>query len=222
MRSQLKSYQLLAAARIYRQGYPEHINFEEFERRFAMFSPPNNPFSASSQHEQLSLSTSSQQQAVDAHKQACVSILKAIDLDGSLWRLGTTQVFFKAGVLTRLDEQRAERVENVVVRLQAVARRYLAEKMFEKRRLQHTAIRCLQKNIRIWFALKQWRWWRLYTHLKPIVNVQSHETMVKQLREELDEVKRKNERLLNDKNELKLMNNQLEAKVIDLKFSFNP
>lgn len=79
--------------------------------------------------------------------------------------------------------------------------------------MQQTAIKCLQKNIRIWFALKQWRWWRLYTHLKPIVNVQSHESLLKQMREELDDLKRKNERLNNDKSELKMMNNQLEAKV---------
>lgn len=83
----------------------------------------------------------------------------------------------------------------------------------KNKKLQQTAIKCLQKNIRISFALKQWKWWKLYTHLKPIVNVQSHETLLKQLKDELDDMKRKNDRLLNDKSELKLMNNQLEAKV---------
>ena len=47
----------------------------------------------------------------------------------------------------------------------------------------------------------------------PIINVQNNETLFKQCKEELDETKRKNERLMNEKNELKLLNNQLENKV---------
>jgi hypothetical protein len=79
--------------------------------------------------------------------------------------------------------------------------------------LQDAAIRCIQKNIRISFALKKWKWWRLYTNLMPILNVQNHETLLKQMRDELDDSKRKIERLTCEKNELKLMNNQLENKV---------
>lgn len=51
----------------------------------------------------------------------------------------------------------------------------------------------------------------------PIINVQNHETLFKQFKEELDEFKRKNERLSNEKNELKVLNNQLENKVISIK-----
>ena len=47
----------------------------------------------------------------------------------------------------------------------------------------------------------------------PILNVQNHETLLKQMRDELDESKRKVERLTSEKNELKLINNQLEHKV---------
>ena len=76
-----------------------------------------------------------------------------------------------------------------------------------------TAIKCIQKNIRISFALKNWKWWKLYTNLMPIINVQNTETLLKQTRVELDDLKRKNERLVKEKNELKLLNSQLENKV---------
>lgn len=144
MRSQLKSYQLLAAARIYRQGYPEHVNYEEFGRRFAMFLPAaaqhqlNQSLSISSNgHQALEIlgKQSNSSQGNDTHKQTCVQILKAIELDGSLWKLGSTQVFFKAGVLARLDEQRDERLESLIIRVQAIARRYLAEKSFDKKKV---------------------------------------------------------------------------------------
>lgn len=137
MRSQLKSYQLLAAARIYRQGYPEHVNYEEFDRRFALFLP--SPSSSSSV--ELSSSLLRTSLSGDAHKQACVQILKALEIDSSLWKLGSTQLFFKAGVLARCEEQRDERLENVIIRLQAHARRFIAQKSFDKKKVRNLKIK---------------------------------------------------------------------------------
>lgn len=71
----------------------------------------------------------------------------------------------------------------------------------------------MQKNIRIWFALKKWKWWRLYTHLMPILNVQNNELILKQMQSELDDLRRKTERLNSEKQELKIFNQQLETKV---------
>ena len=87
-------------------------------------------------------------------------------------------------------------------------------------KVQDSAMRCVQKNIRIWFGIKKWQWWRLYTNLKPIVNVQNSENLLKQYKEELEELRRKNERLVNEKNDLKLINSQLEHKV-NFFYNFN-
>jgi chromosome segregation ATPase len=54
----------------------------------------------------------------------------------------------------------------------------------------------------------------------PIINVQNTETLLKQCREELDELKRKNERLANEKNEYKVLNNQLETKLMNLQTEY--
>ena len=113
-----------------------------------------------------------------------------------------------------MNDKRDEKLNDLVIKLQSNCRRYLAIKQLEKRKIQDSAIKCIQKNTRISFALKKWKWWRLYTQLMPIINVQNHETLFKQFKEELDEFKRKNERLSNEKNELKVLNNQLENKVI--------
>ena len=79
LRSQLKAYQLLAACRIYRQGYPDFLNFEEFQRRFAMFLPAES-------HALNTLNTS------DLMKQTCIQLIKSFDLDSSYYKIGTTQV----------------------------------------------------------------------------------------------------------------------------------
>lgn len=90
----------------------------------------------------------------------------------------------------------------------------------EKKKIQDSAIKCLQKNIRISFSVKKWKWWRLYTQLMPIINVQNTETLFKQCKEELDEFKRKNERLNTEKNNLMILNHQLEGKLMNLQTDY--
>lgn len=48
----------------------------------------------------------------------------------------------------------------------------------------------------------------------PILNVQNNELILKQMQSELDEHKRKTERLSNEKQQLKIYNQQLETKVL--------
>mgnify|MGYP001792964520 CR=1 len=40
-------------------------------------------------------------------------------------------------------------------------------------------MRCVQKNVRIHFKLRDWPWWKLYTKIKPLVNVQKTEEDLK-------------------------------------------
>jgi len=96
----------------------------------------------------------------------------------------------------------------------------LAIKLAEKKRIQYTAIKAIQRNVRISFTLKKWKWWRLYTQLVPIINVQNNETLLKQFKDELEDAKKKNERLINEKNELKILNNQLENKLMNLQTEY--
>jgi hypothetical protein len=54
----------------------------------------------------------------------------------------------------------------------------------------------------------------------PIINVQNNETLLKQFKDELEDAKKKNERLINEKNELKILNNQLENKLMNLQTEY--
>ena len=122
--------------------------------------------------------------------------------------------------MAKLEDKRDQKINYLIVQLQANCRRYLAIKQVEKKKVQYTAIKCIQKNVRIAYALKNWKWWRLYTQLMPIINVQNNELLMKQIKDELDEIKKKNERLTNEKNELKIINNQLENKLMNLKTEY--
>lgn len=49
----------------------------------------------------------------------------------------------------------------------------------------------LQRNIRKYLFLRDWKWWRLYTKVKPLLNVARTEDELRQKEEELNKLREK-------------------------------
>lgn len=49
----------------------------------------------------------------------------------------------------------------------------------------------LQRNIRKYLFLRDWKWWRLYTKVKPLLNVARTEDELRQKEEELNALREK-------------------------------
>jgi len=133
-----------------------------------------------------------------------------------------TQIFFRAGVLGSLEEMRDERLGKILTWLQAWIRWYMVKKTFKKLQEQRIALLVIQRNLRKFLTLRNWLWWKLYSKVKPLLNVarvedelkaleekwkKEHEALEKEekLRKDLEE---KNVKLLQEKNDLFL---QLES-----------
>jgi myosin protein heavy chain len=86
-----------------------------------------------------------------------------LDLDTELFRVGTSKIFFKAGVLADLEERRDALLFDVFSRLQAVARKFSARRQMKKVLNRAVAIRTIQRNARVYGELRDWPWWQLYT-----------------------------------------------------------
>lgn len=54
--------------------------------------------------------------------------IKALELDGNLFRVGQSKVFFRAGVLAHLEEERDLKITDTIIRFQSAARGYLARR----------------------------------------------------------------------------------------------
>ena len=67
------------------------------------------------------------------------------------------------------------------------------------------AIAVLQKNIRKYLFLRNWKWWRLYTKVKPLLNVARSEDELRQKEEELNKMR---EQLLKEQQSRKEMDEQ--------------
>ena len=98
-------------------------------------------------------------------------MLEDIELEAGLYRIGQSKIFFRAGVLAQLEEDRDIKISEVMIKLQAVMRGYLARKKFGRKKDQLRAIRVIQRNGLSYLKLRNWQWWRLFTKVKPLLQV---------------------------------------------------
>ncbi len=118
-------------------------------------------------------------------RKASEKLLEALQLDSSEYRLGHSKVFFRAGVLGRLEDLRDERLSIVLGQFQAFCRGYIMRKKYRKLQEQRLAIAVIQRNVRKHLFLRDWRWWRLFTKVKPLLNVARTEDELKQKEDEV-------------------------------------
>uniref|UniRef100_A0A8C6WTH0 Myosin XVIIIAa n=1 Tax=Neogobius melanostomus TaxID=47308 RepID=A0A8C6WTH0_9GOBI len=203
LRAQLRGSKLMDALRIYRQGYPDHMVFSEFRRRFDVLAPH-----LTKKH--------GRNYIVKDEKRAVEELLESLDLEKSSYHMGLSRLFFRAGTLAKLEEQRDEQTKCNIILFQAASRGYLARQAFKKRKIQDLAIRCIQKNINKNRGVKDWPWWKLFTTVQPLIQVQLTEEQMKGKDEEIQLIKGKLERVEKERNELRLNTDRLESKITDL------
>nr|XP_055113425.1 unconventional myosin-XVIIIa isoform X8 [Symphalangus syndactylus] len=203
LRTQLRGSRLLDAMRMYRQGYPDHMVFSEFRRRFDVLAP------------HLTKKHGRNYIVVD-ERRAVEELLECLDLEKSSCCMGLSRVFFRAGTLARLEEQRDEQTSRNLTLFQAACRGYLARQYFKKRKIQDLAIRCVQKNIKKNKGVKDWPWWKLFTTVRPLIEVQLSEEQIRNKDEEIQQLRSKLEKVEKERNELRLNNDRLESRISEL------
>merc|ERR1719376_999904 len=170
---QLRCNGVLEGIRICRQGFPNRIPFQEFRQRYELLTPNVIP------------------KGFMDGKKACEKMIIALELDPGLFRIGQSKIFFRAGVLAHLEEERDLRITDLVVKFQAYCRGLLARRNYQKRVQQLNAIRILQRNCAAYLKLRNWQWWRLYTKVKPLLQVTKNDEKVMQKENELKEITEK-------------------------------
>ncbi|XP_044636304.1 myosin-9 [Equus asinus] len=195
---QLRCNGVLEGIRICRQGFPNRVVFQEFRQRYEILTPNSIP------------------KGFMDGKQACVLMIKALELDSNLYRIGQSKVFFRAGVLAHLEEERDLKITDVIIGFQACCRGYLARKAFAKRQQQLTAMKVLQRNCAAYLKLRNWQWWRLFTKVKPLLQVSRQEEEMIAKEEELVKVREKQLAAENRLTEMETLQSQLMAEKLQL------
>lgn len=155
-------------------------------------------------------------------KLACEKMIAALDLDPNLYRIGQSKIFFRAGVLAQLEEERDMKISDLIVNFQACCRGLIARRNYHKRLQQLNAIRIIQRNCAAYLKLRNWSWWRLYTKVKPLLEVTKHEDKLLEkeneirhmkdaqarVQVEIGELEKKLQSMVNEKSDLEM---QLQA-----------
>ena len=112
-----------------------------------------------------------------------------MELDPNSYRIGQSKIFFRTGVLAHLEEERDIKLTEIITIFQAYARGNIARRNYKRRIQQLSAIRVIQRNGRSYLKLRNWPWWRLFTKVKPLLNVTRQEDELHQKEDELKKVK---------------------------------
>ncbi|KAI8973163.1 P-loop containing nucleoside triphosphate hydrolase protein, partial [Trametes punicea] len=190
---QLRCNGVLEGIRIARLGYPNRLPFVEFRQRYEVLTPGIIPPGY-----------------MDGRK-ACLRMVDALELDKSLFRIGTSKIFFKAGVLAELEERRDALLFDLFSRLQAVARMWTARRQMKKILNRAVAIRTIQRNARIYGELRDWPWWNLYTKVRPLLAATRNDDELRKKEAELLLAKERAERDQKEREALESLKMRLEA-----------
>ncbi|XP_048869355.1 myosin-11a isoform X1 [Brienomyrus brachyistius] len=188
---QLRCNGVLEGIRICRQGFPNRIVFQEFRQRYEI------------------LAASAIPKGFMDGKQACILMIKHLDLDPNLYRIGQSKIFFRTGVLAQLEEERDLKITVIIIAFQAQARGFLARKAFAKRQQQLTAMKVIQRNCAAYLKLRNWQWWRLFTKVKPLLQVTRQEEEMSLKEEELNRIKEQAQKADTELKEITLKHTQV-------------
>lgn len=170
---QLRCNGVLEGIRIARTGFPNRLSFDELRQRYEV------------------LCSNMPKGHLDGQAAATI-MLEKLALDKALYRVGLTKVFFRAGVLAELEEQRDALITEIMSRFQSVARGFIQRRAAYKRLFRTEATRIIQRNFNVYLDLVENPWWHLIVKMKPMLGatrtaseVKKRDAMIQQLNEKM-------------------------------------
>jgi len=152
--NQLTCNGVLEGIRICRKGFPNRVMYPDFKQRYAILA--------------ADASRSS-----DDPKVASTKMLDKMVVDKQLseeeHRVGTTKVFFKAGILARLEDFRDQKLSEILTGFQAQIRGWTGKTEAKRREEQRAGFMIISRNIKMWLQLRTWPWFKLYGKVKPML-----------------------------------------------------
>ncbi|KKA30013.1 hypothetical protein TD95_004327 [Thielaviopsis punctulata] len=170
---QLRCNGVLEGIRIARTGFPNRLHFNEFRQRYEVLCRD-------------------MPKGYNDGQAVAALMLDKLGLDKSLFRVGITKVFFRAGVLAELEEKRDALITEIVSRFQSAARGYIQRRIAYKRLFRTEATRIVQNNFRVYLELANNPWWQMLLKMKPLLGatrtaaeVKKRDEMIKQLSDKM-------------------------------------
>ncbi|KIX98155.1 uncharacterized protein Z520_06235 [Fonsecaea multimorphosa CBS 102226] len=166
---QLRCNGVLEGIRIARTGFPNRLTFAEFRSRYEVLCE-NMP------------------KGYIGGQEVAKIMLDRLKMDQSNYRVGLTKVFFRAGVLADLEEQRDSLIRDIMSNFQSVARGFMQRRLAFKQLYRAEATRVIQRNLNVYLDLQANPWWRLFVRMKPLLGATRTASEVKKRDEKIEQL----------------------------------
>merc|ERR1712142_1148529 len=164
---QLRCNGVLEGIRICRKGFPSRMAFSDFRQRYQILAASAIPAGF-----------------IDG-KVAAEKLIEALQLDENEFRIGLTKVFFRSGIVGELEEMRDERLSKIISQFQAYCKGHLMRIEYKRMKDQRIGLAVIQRNVRKFFMMRNWSWWKLYIKVQPLLSIARAEDEMKEKEEEL-------------------------------------
>lgn len=169
---QLRCNGVLEGIRIARSGFPNRIPFAEFRSRYEI------------------LCTRMPRGPLDGQTAAKV-ILEQLQFNPAWYRIGLTKVFFRAGVLAELEEQREGLIREIVCRFQSLSRGFIRRRVVNKTLYRAEAARIIHQNFQVYLDLQANPWWGLFVRMRPLLGTTRQSNELKKRDETIQQLQGK-------------------------------
>ncbi|CAD5233385.1 unnamed protein product [Bursaphelenchus xylophilus] len=168
--NQLTCNGVLEGIRICRKGFPNRTLHADFVQRYAL----------------LAADQAKSSKDIKTNVEAMLKrLVQQKDLEEDMFRVGTTKVFFKAGVVAHVEDLRDKKLNRLLSAFQAECRWYCALIKAKDLRAQQDLIYVIQRNVRSWLELRTWVWMKLYGKVKPLLAAGKEAELLEKAQEDL-------------------------------------
>merc|ERR1719450_1455640 len=165
---QLTCNGVLEGIRICMRGFPNRMLYPDFKLRYSCLG-------------QDAIKSSSD------NKTAVWALMDGIPFDRERYRLGHTLVFFRAGSLGALEEERDKLVIKWVRMIQGEVLKRVRGFVYKKKFDQRELIKAGQRNFRKYLASRDWGWFVLIQKTRGLIGLPNPEEELRQLEEKGNE-----------------------------------
>lgn len=191
---QLRCNGVLEGIRIARTGFPNRLPFAEFRSRYEV------------------LCKDMPRGYIEGQVAAKI-ILEKLNLDKAVYRVGLSKVFFRAGVLAVLEEQRDSLIRDIMSRFQSLAKGFSLRRAINKRLYRAEAARIIQHNFQVYLNMQANPWWRLFVRMRPLLGASHQQAELKKRDEELKKLEVKMIQEAQDRQKLEEERRRVEQEV---------
>merc|ERR1712168_815370 len=161
---QLTCNGVLEGIRICMRGFPNRMLYPDFKLRYSCLG-------------QAEITSS------EDNKVAVAALMDKINFPAERYRLGHTLVFFRAGALAALEEQRDELVIKWTRMIQGEVFKRVRSRVWEQKRDQRELLAVYQRNFRKYLAMRDWGWFIVIQKTRATIGLPNPEEELRVLEE---------------------------------------